>query len=139
MFIRLSSAFALVLALCFGSALAADQADKPVITDTIQSQFDALAKDDFAQAFTYASPLIQQLFGSSQNFGMMVTQSYPMVHRAEDVRFLDLRSIGGSLYQKVQVRDAKGEIFIFDYQMIQNENGWKINGVQLVISSGVTA
>ncbi len=139
MFIRLSSAFALVLALCFGSALAADQADKPVITDTIQSQFDALAKDDFAQAFTYASPLIQQLFGSPQNFGKMVTQSYPMVHRAEDVRFLDLRSIGGSLYQKVQVRDAKGEIFIFDYQMIQNENGWKINGVQLVTSSGVTA
>ena len=138
MFIRLSSAFALVLALCFGSALAADQADKPVITDTIQSQFDALAKDDFAQAFTYASPLIQQLFGSSQNFGMMVTQSYPMVHRAEDVRFLDLRTIGGALYQKVQVRDAKGEIFIFDYQMIQNENGWKINGVQLVTSSGVT-
>ncbi|WP_293440176.1 DUF4864 domain-containing protein [Planktotalea sp.] len=139
MFTRLSGAFAVVLALCFGSALAAEQADKPVITDTIQSQFDALANDDFAQAFTYASPLIQQLFGSPQNFGMMVTQSYPMVRRAEDVQFLDLRSIGGSLYQKVQVRDVKGEIFIFDYQMIQSENGWKINGVQLVTSSGVSA
>lgn len=139
MITRMSAILALAMSLFLGGALHAQTAEKPVITQTIQSQFDALAKDDFEQAFTYASPFIQQLFGTPQNFGVMVSRSYPMVHRADDVRYLDLRMIGGALYQKVQVRDVKGEIFLFDYQMIEEKNGWKINGVQLITAAGVAA
>jgi len=139
MFSRLGTLLVLIVSLTLGSGVAAQDASKPQITTTIQKQFDALSQDDFEQAFTYASPFIQQLFGNPHNFGVMVTRSYPMVHRADDVRFLELRSIAGKLYQKVQVRDASGKIYIFDYQMIQTENAWKINGVQLVTASGVAA
>ena len=127
------------VSLCFCTLVSAQESAKPQITNTIQSQFDALLQDDFEQAFTYASPFIKSLFGTSENFGVMVSRSYPMVHRAEDVRFLELRTIAGSLYQKVQVRDAEGRIHFLDYQMIQTENGWQINGVQLIKATGLSA
>ena len=139
MFKRFLSTCVVVMSLCFCTLANAQESAKPQITSTIQSQFDALSKDDFEQAFTYASPFIKGLFGTSQNFGVMVSRSYPMVHRAEDVRFLELRSIAGSLYQKVQVRDAEGRIHFLDYQMIEEENGWKINGVQLIKATGLSA
>lgn len=139
MFTRITASLVLILSLVFGAAASAQDAVKPQITTTIQKQFEAFSKDDFDQAFTYASPFIQQLFGNPQNFGVMVSRSYPMVHRADDVRFLDLRTIAGSIYQKVQVRDATGQIYLFDYQMIEGENGWKINGVQLIQAAGVAA
>ncbi len=139
MFIRFIATLTLLLTLSFSGVANAQDSAKPQITGTIQNQFDAFSTDDFEKAFTYASPFIKQLFGTHQNFGVMVSRSYPMVHRAEDVRFLELRTIAGSLYQKVQVRDADGQIHFLDYQMIQGENGWKINGVQLVKASGLSA
>ena len=139
MFTRIFAALTLVLSLGFSGGVYAQDSAKPQITGTIQNQFDAFSSDDFETAFTYASPFIKQLFGTHQNFGVMVSRSYPMVHRAEDVRFLELRSVAGSLYQKVQVRDANGQIHFLDYQMIEDENGWKINGVRLVKASGLSA
>ena len=136
---RLIPVCALIVALCFGASAQAQDTAKPQITNTIQSQFDALSKDDFEQAFSYASPFIKSLFGTPQNFGVMVSRSYPMVHRADDVRFLELRTVAGQLYQKVQVRDAEGRIHFLDYQMVEGENGWEINGVQLIKSTGVSA
>ena len=139
MFSKVTSVFALVFALCLSSVAYAQESAKPQITGTIQSQFDAFSQDDFEQAFTYASPMIKSMFGSFENFGIMVSRSYPMVHRAEDVRFLELRTVAGALYQKVQVRDAEGRIHFLDYQMIQGENGWQINGVQLIKATGLSA
>ena len=139
MFTRFFAILTLFLTLAFSSAAHAQDRAKPQITGTIQNQFDAFSSDDFETAFTYASPFIKQLFGTHQNFGVMVSRNYPMVHRAEDVRFLELRSVAGALYQKVQVRDAASQIHFLDYQMIEDENGWKINGVQLIKASGLSA
>lgn len=139
MMTRFSTILALVFTLVTGSVLLADEAAKPAITDTIQSQLDALVKDDFEQAFQYASPMIQGMFGTPERFGEMVSRGYPMVHRPADVRFLDLREIAGALYQKVQVSDADGRIHFLDYQMIKGENGWQINGVQLLKATGLSA
>lgn len=139
MFARLIVALSLVFSLSFAGLAQADETAKPAITGTIQSQMDALLKDDFEQAFSYASPMIKQMFGSPQNFASMVARGYPMVYRPADIRFLELREIAGALYQKVQVRDAEGRFHILDYQMIQGENGWKINGVQLLKAAGVSA
>lgn len=139
MFRRIFTAFTLVFLLSFASFTHADEAAKPAITGTIQSQMDALLKDDFEQAFSYASPMIKQMFGSPQNFGTMVARGYPMVHRPADIRFLELREIAGALYQKVQVRDGKGQFHVLDYQMIKDETGWKINGVQLLKGRDLSA
>lgn len=136
---RFSTILTVIAALFFATAAIAQETEKTAITSTIQSQFNAFSDDNFEQAFTYASPFIKSLFGTHQNFGVMVSRAYPMVHRADDVRFLELRSIAGKLHQKVQVRDAEGRIHFLDYEMILGENGWKINGVQLIKATGFSA
>lgn len=102
------------------------------IGQVIRDQIAAFQVDDFATAFTYASPMIRQMFGTSERFGQMVRQGYPMVHRPADVTMLDQRGMGESVIQRVRIRDGQGRVHVLDYQMIPAEGGWQINGVQLV-------
>jgi hypothetical protein len=108
------------------------RADAADIEATIGAQLEAFKADDFARAFSYASPMIQSLFGSSDRFGMMVRNGYPMVWRPADVQYLGLEDRGGSLYQTVRIRDAQGGVHFLEYQMIRNQAGWRINGVQIL-------
>lgn len=117
----------------------AAQADKPAITGVIGAQIEAFQADDFGEAFTHASPGIQDIFGTSERFGTMVRQGYPMVWRPSEVRYLELREIAGNLWQRVMVTDQVGRIHLLDYQMIETENGWKINGVQLLDAAAGSA
>ena len=55
-----------------------------------------------------------------------------MVWRPSDVQFLELREIAGALWQRVQIRDQSGTLHALDYQMIQQDGDWRINGVQLL-------
>jgi hypothetical protein len=114
-------------------------AQEAPIQNTIQSQLNAFIADDFATAFTFASPTIKGLFGTADNFGLMVRNGYPMVHRPRDVRMLELREVAGNLWQKVMITDQQGRTHILDYQMIETADGWQINGVQILPSPGVGA
>ncbi|WP_209835315.1 DUF4864 domain-containing protein [Ruegeria sp. HKCCE3926] len=109
------------------------------IEANISAQIQAFKADDFATAFTFASPSIQRLFQNPDNFGQMVRNGYPMVWRPADIRFLELREIAGALWQKVMITDANGRVHILDYQMIHLEDGWKINGVQLLGNADTAA
>jgi hypothetical protein len=115
------------------------QTTPDTIEGTIRGQIDAFLVDDFARAFTYASPTIKGIFGTPENFGAMVSQGYPMVHRPSSVRMLEQREVSGRLYQRVMVTDRAGATHMLDYQMIQTDDGWQINGVQLLPSVGVGA
>lgn len=106
--------------------------DRGAIEDVIGGQLEAFNQRDVEMAWTYASPMIQGMFGNSANFGMMVQRGYPMVWTNSDVRYLELREIGGRLWQKVMVRDENGGMHILDYQMIETESGWQINGVSIL-------
>jgi hypothetical protein len=123
------------------TALAAPAQETPVpaIEATIQNQFNAFLQGDVVTAFTFASPGIQSMFGSAERFGMMVQQGYPMVWRPADVKYLELRTVAGNLWQRVMVTDQSGGVHMLDYQMIQTQKGWQINGVQLLPSAGVGA
>ncbi|QBF30291.1 DUF4864 domain-containing protein [Thalassococcus sp. S3] len=121
----------LVAALLWGLAVSAS-AQNADIEATIGAQFEAFKADDFAEAFTHASPNIQNMFRTPENFGAMVRNGYPMVWRPADIRYLELREVAGSLWQRVMITDAKGVTHLLDYQMLQLENGWKINGVQIL-------
>ncbi|MEY8842319.1 DUF4864 domain-containing protein [Cribrihabitans sp. XS_ASV171] len=124
--------FAALIALGLaGPALA--QSDE--IEANIRAQIEAFRADDFTTAFTYASPTIRNLFGTPENFGTMVRNGYPMVWRPDGLRFLELREIAGNLWQKVKITDAEGRVHILDYQMVRQEDGWKINGVQILGAS----
>ena len=106
---------------------------------TIGAQIEALRADDFATAFTFASPGIQGIFGTSERFGAMVQQGYPMVWRPSEVRYLDLESRGGQLFQQVLIRDAAGALHLLEYQMVRVDEAWCVNGVILLQPPGVGA
>ncbi len=108
------------------------QDDAGAIQGVISSQIEAFKVDDFATAFTFASPMIQGIFRTPDNFGLMVRNGFPMVWRPAEVQFKDLKGSGKLYMQHVLIRDAKGVYYLLEYQMVQTENGWQINGVTLL-------
>ena len=99
---------------------------------TIQQQLDAFGADDVTTAFSFASPTLQGIFGSAQNFGLMVQQGYPMVWRPAAVKYLGLRQGPDGIYQKVAITDQAGALHVLEYQMIPAGDGWVIGGVQVL-------
>jgi hypothetical protein len=122
-----------------GLTLGAVQAQGADIQSTIGNQIEAFQADDFETAFDFASPNLQQLFGSSENFRSMVTRGYPMVWKPAEVRYLELAEVGGSFFQKVLIKDQEGIVHILGYRMLETDMGWKINGVQLLPKPDVSA
>lgn len=128
--------FALVLAVAtlatLGTATQAQTAHDPAVEATIQHQFDAFLSGDVTTAFSFASPTIQGIFGTAENFGLMVQQGYPMVWRPAAVKYLDLRQGPDGLYQKVAITDQKGALHLLEYQMLPAGDGWMIGSVQVL-------
>ncbi|SEO07381.1 DUF4864 domain-containing protein [Palleronia pelagia] len=114
-------------------------AEDAAIEGVISAQIDAFRADDFATAFTYASPMIKGMFGTPERFGQMVQQGYPMVYRPEDVTFLDARPLGDRVQQRVMMRDTGGALHVLEYEMIETADGWQINGVRLLRAPQVGA
>jgi len=123
-----SLVFALMVSVGLSSAARADDA---AVRAVIAAQIEAFLAGDVAQAYSYASPFIQQKFGTAEGFGRMVREGYPMVWRPSDVTFLEVEESGGKLWQNVFVRDAGGAGYIVEYEMINGPEGWKINGVRV--------
>lgn len=124
----------LSLALLITAALPglADEPRNPAIEATIQGQFDAFIASDLPKAFSFASPTIQGIFGTPENFATMVQQGYPMVWRPGAVKYLGLRMVAGSLFQKVAITDQAGALHVLEYEMIPDGAGWMIGGVQVL-------
>ncbi|MEM7642395.1 MAG: DUF4864 domain-containing protein [Pseudomonadota bacterium] len=113
-------------------AAGAAQADEGAIQGVIGSQIGAFLEDDFAEAFTFAAPSIQGMFGTPERFGQMVRQGYPMVWRPGSVEYLGTDQIGGRWLQEVLVTDGDGRLHLLEYSMVETENGWKIAGVRIL-------
>ena len=124
------SALTLFIGLMASPILAEDD-PQPQIQTVIENQIAAFQVDDFAVAFSYASPSIQSMFGTAENFGVMVQRGYPMVWRPAEVQFLDLRKMSGDFWQQVLIRDQAGVRHMVLYRMQKGPDGWRINGVQL--------
>lgn len=122
-----------VLALLWPAAVRADQA---AVRDVIAQQIDALQRDDFEEAFSYASPLIQDIFGTPDRFGTMVQQGYPMVWRPSALRFALIRQDGDVFYQQVVLGSGTDESIVAEYEVLQIDGVWRINGVQLLRNPG---
>lgn len=129
-------AFAILTALCLAAPAAAQ--DNPMQA-TILNQLEAFKADDFATAFTFASPSIKSIFMTAENFGTMVRDGYPMVDNPGEVRMLEQREIAGNLWQKVLITDPAGNSHVLDYQMVKTAEGWQINGVRVLPEPGVGA
>lgn len=129
----------LLFSVFFLLAALSARADETAVQSVIQSQITAFEQDDFATAFTYASPSIRQMFGTSDRFGAMVRSGYPMVWRPAQLDFFPLKSEGNRTFQDVMITDQAGAVHVLRYEMVETSDGWQINGVQVLRSPQVGA
>ncbi|MGB3553694.1 MAG: DUF4864 domain-containing protein [Jannaschia sp.] len=130
---------ALILAAGIALWTGAATAQQDAIQDVIGDQITAFRADDFDAAFDHAAPGIRGMFGTSENFGRMVREGYPMVWRPGSVEYLPARQSGVGWMQEVLVTDADGRLHKLAYLMVQTPDGWKIAGVQLLTAPEVGA
>lgn len=107
------------------------------VTDVITDQLDAFSQRDPQRAFSYASPMIQGLFGSPDNFAAMVERGYPLIWSNRSKEFTDRFKQGQRIRQTVIVTGVNGARAAFEYDMIRLNEEWKINGVRPVPLSEV--
>lgn len=111
-------------------ALAAD--DVATAQGIIRSQLDAMARDDAASAYSYASPEIKGLFQEADSFMMMVRRNYAPVYRHKSFEFGDGRAESGKVIQEVKIVDAEGVPWQALYTLEQQPDGSvKITGCVL--------
>ena len=138
---RLSACLMLLLAMAIrpGDALAQSEAapelgagERAAIVGVIESQLDAFRRDAAAEAFGYASPSIQRIFRTPDNFMQMVRSGYAPVYRPQSVEFVDLVVTPSGLTQRVLFVGPDGVPVMAHYYMQQQPDGsWRINGVTL--------
>ena len=115
------------------------EADRAAIHDVIAAQLVALQHDDSAQAFSYATPLIQQQFGTPEQFLEMVMVVYPSVYRPRDVQFRDLDATENGPVQTVFFIGPNGDPVLGLFIMRQQPDGsWKVNGCVLTAAPDIS-
>ena len=136
----------LLLALLFGAAgQAATQAqaqplaegDRAAIVSVIERQLAAFLRDDGREAFSYASPRIQERFGTPEQSMEMVRQTYLPVYRPQRIQFLELETMSGTPVQRVFLVGPQRRNWMALYPMRRTREGeWRIDGCVLIPSDG---
>ena len=102
------------------------------IQKVIRLQIEAMRRDDWDEAFKYASLDIQRSFGNPKIFREMVLAKYRIVYQPRLFSFKKTKIVRGIPAQVVYMIDDGGNSAIAVYFMRQDEKGnWRINGVQL--------
>jgi len=130
----------LLLTLASSAALAdgnspADQvsaSDARAVRAVVEAQLKALAAEESAQAFSYASPAIKSQFHDAATFAEMVRRAYPMLIRPASISFMRPEAGEGAtttIIQAVQFRDREGNFWRAVYELErQPDKSWRING-----------
>ncbi len=107
-------------------------ADHRAIEQVITSQLDAFRRDAGDDAFRFASPKIQGLFGSGPRFMAMVRQGYVPLTRPRSFTFDQLITIDGQIVQRVMLVGPDGAAVLALYTMEREPDGtWRIDGCSL--------
>ena len=123
-----------ILSLVLAALPARAQTLEGVIQQTITNQIEAMRDDDFETAFTFASPGLQSMFVTSENFQNMVENGYPMVVDPAQIEYDELKMRGGAMVQSVQILDQAGRVYELEYDLIPTDDGWVINRVSILDS-----
>ena len=111
------------------SAAAQADPDAEAAGRVVMQQLEAFRRDDFDTAFGFASVEIHQLFDRTR-FEAMVRGGYPEIARSASAVVTGIeRGAGGRLYLMVRVRGANGQNIEAVYEMVFENNLWRINGV----------
>ena len=135
---------ALVMAVCLmlsgpawaQAAVSAD--DQAAIRGVITRQIEAFEREDGEAAFAFASPHIQEQFGSPGRFLDMVRRAYPSVYRPRSVDFSELLVGDDTIVQQVELVGPSGEAELALYSMQRDDAGmWRIDGCTLARSARI--
>lgn len=129
--LAVAACLTLMAAITPAPVVAQAQSDAQAIEQTIRSQLFAMQEDNWEQAFSYASPMIQGIFQSPENFSRMVMSGYPMVWRPKRFKTGGLTDTPRGPMQTMFFEDQSGRLFIADYLMQNIDGVWRINGVQI--------
>lgn len=98
----------------------------------IAAQIEAFARDDGPAAFAFASPGIQESFGTPERFMAMVRAGFAPVYRPRAYSFEEPVFVDGAHAQPVRVIGPDGRAVIALYRMEHQPDGsWRIAGVTL--------
>ena len=130
------SAFVLLLGMQVAAAQSMpDAANRAAIRGVIAGQIEAFRRNDAGAAFGFASPNIQGMFGTAENFVTMVETGYPPVWRPRDVQFGAIEDRDGRIVQKVELIGPDGAPALALYTMERGPDGvWRIDGCALLPS-----
>ena len=103
--------------------------DESDIINVVKLQLEAFQQDDFETAYSYASPIIKQIFKNADEFKRMVKSGYQAVYRPKSVNFGPVELIDGVPVLIVYLVDPDGIFVTANYTMQKQDNGeWLING-----------
>ena len=125
----------LLMTILMGLARPAAGGDVTAAQNLIRAQEQALAHDDAATAYSYASPDLHVLFPQADVFMSMVQRNYAPVYRHKSFEFGESRTADGKVAQRVHIIDANGDSWEALYTVEQQPDGsLKITGCQLIKS-----
>jgi hypothetical protein len=110
------------------------------IRAVIEAQLDAIAQNDAASAFSFASPKLRLGFNNATQFLLTVQRNYPVLYRHATVTFLAPQSIDGVATQAVYFTDGRGALWIARYRLErQLDQSWRINTCHAIETIGQLA
>ncbi len=114
-------------------------ADAIAIREAVESQLDALAKDDAAGAFELATHEKRLLIGSPDRFLRLIKEEYNPIYRYQRAIFSRPEVVDGDAIQIVRVTDGYSKVWVAVFWMQQEEDSsWKIDGCQLLETTSVS-
>lgn len=125
---------ALFLSISLSQAQTLSDGDRSAFQTIITGQLEAFRADDGVRAYSYAAPMIRQIFPTPDNFMAMVQKGYPPVYRPQSYRFGKAElSASGRPIQRVTIEGPDGITYEAIYTMERQPDGtWQINGCALV-------
>ena len=140
--IRSAALFALLPLIGAGSAGAAGTGRelRNDVIGVLKSQIEAFRRDDGQTAFSFASPDVQDQYGTANSYLRKFSTAYKAVYRPQSVTFLNLAYSRGRLVQRVLLLGPDGNAVIALFPMVQMDDGtWRMDGCVLVPATGKRA
>jgi hypothetical protein len=109
--------------------------DLAEMRSVVQQQLSAINQNDAEMAFAFASPGVQEAFGTSDRFLFMVRRGYSALYKPRHVEFLELTLVNGETVLPVRLVAQDGDVEVALYEMQrQEDNQWRINGCDIAKS-----
>ncbi len=117
------------------------ESEKTEFQRIITAQISAFRADDGATAYSFAAPIVRNIFPTPEIFMSMVKRGYPQVYRPKSFNFTEaLVDPMGRPAQKMLVVGPDGKTYEAIYSMEKQPDGaWLISGCTLLEIPGLDA